>query len=250
MKRNSGSEFADHIGEHHLLYIVEIPQCPGKFCKRSLRDHVFERCGAGVDHISAGFIDVEINVCSCEPYRFRSASASWNCFERGLSTREIAQFSGFCIAAVRAPVRQRFGERRTLEPRRPLSGRKTLLSEERKQEVYSNFSPHSPTPRWPSWARAWTGSPAPPRSISGCGGWVGGLKKTIHRRRTGTSQSYSPKKRARWREEKAGRADGPSGVCGQKPKHEHQDDAPAGPGAGWAKTVGAHPARDSCQTTR
>jgi transposase len=55
-------------------------------------------------------------------------------YERGKSTREISQFSGFCIAAVRR-VRQRFRERRTLEPRTHQCGRKTLLTEERKQRL-------------------------------------------------------------------------------------------------------------------
>ena len=55
-------------------------------------------------------------------------------YERGQSTREIAQFSGFCIAAVRR-VRQQFRERRTLEPQTHLCGRKTLLTEERKQRL-------------------------------------------------------------------------------------------------------------------
>ncbi len=32
---------------------------------------------------------------------------------------------------------------------------------------------------WPSWAPAWTALSALPRSISGCGGWAGGLKKTL-----------------------------------------------------------------------
>ena len=53
-------------------------------------------------------------------------------YDGGKSTREIAQFSGFCVAAVRR-VRQRFRERRTLEPQTHLCGRKTLLTEERKQ---------------------------------------------------------------------------------------------------------------------
>jgi transposase len=52
----------------------------------------------------------------------------------GKSTREIAQFSGFCVAAVRR-VRQQFRERRTLKPQTHLCGRKTLLSEERKQRL-------------------------------------------------------------------------------------------------------------------
>ena len=50
-------------------------------------------------------------------------------YERGRSTREISQFSGFCVAAVRR-VRQQFRERRALEPRTHLCGRKALLSEE------------------------------------------------------------------------------------------------------------------------
>ena len=55
-------------------------------------------------------------------------------YDRGKSTREIAQFSGFCVAAVRR-VRQQFRERRSLEPQTHLCGRKTLLSEERKQRL-------------------------------------------------------------------------------------------------------------------
>ena len=55
-------------------------------------------------------------------------------YEGGKSTREIAEFSGFCVAAVRR-VRQQFRERRTLEPQTHLCGRKTLLSEERKQRL-------------------------------------------------------------------------------------------------------------------
>jgi len=51
-------------------------------------------------------------------------------YEQGKGAREIAQFSGFCIAAVRR-VRQQFRERRRLEPRTYLCGRKTLLTEER-----------------------------------------------------------------------------------------------------------------------
>jgi transposase len=55
-------------------------------------------------------------------------------YDRGRSTREIAQFSGFCVAAVRR-VRQQFRQRRTLEPWTHLCGRKTLLTEERKQRL-------------------------------------------------------------------------------------------------------------------
>lgn len=56
-------------------------------------------------------------------------------YDQGKSTREIAQFSGFCIAAVRR-VRQQFRERRTLEPRTRFCGRKTLLTAERKQRLH------------------------------------------------------------------------------------------------------------------
>ena len=55
-------------------------------------------------------------------------------YERGRNTWEIAQFSGFCIAAVRR-VRQQFRERRTLQPQTHFCGRKTLLTEERKQRL-------------------------------------------------------------------------------------------------------------------
>jgi len=55
-------------------------------------------------------------------------------YERGKSTREIAQFSGFCVAAVRR-VRQQFRQRGTLEPLTHLCGRKTLLTAERKQRL-------------------------------------------------------------------------------------------------------------------
>jgi len=55
-------------------------------------------------------------------------------YERGKGTREIAQFFGFCVAAVRR-VRQQFRQRGTLEPRTHRSGRRTLLTKERKQRL-------------------------------------------------------------------------------------------------------------------
>jgi len=55
-------------------------------------------------------------------------------YEQGRSTWEIAQFSGFCVAAVRR-VRQQFRQRRTLEPQTHRCGRKTLLTEERKKRL-------------------------------------------------------------------------------------------------------------------
>ena len=55
-------------------------------------------------------------------------------YERGKSTREIAQVFGFCVAAVRR-VRQQFRQRGTLEPRTHRSGRRTLLTDERKRRL-------------------------------------------------------------------------------------------------------------------
>ncbi len=55
-------------------------------------------------------------------------------YEKGKSTREISEFLGFCVAAVRR-VRQRFRQRGTLEPQTHLCGRKTLLTEERKERL-------------------------------------------------------------------------------------------------------------------
>jgi transposase len=55
-------------------------------------------------------------------------------YERGKSTREIAQWFGFCVAAVRR-VRQQFHQRGTLEPRTYRRGRRTLLTEERKRQL-------------------------------------------------------------------------------------------------------------------
>jgi len=60
-------------------------------------------------------------------------------YERGKSTREIAQFFGFCVAAVRR-VRQQFQQRGTLQPRTHRSGRRTLLTEERKQRLQELLS--------------------------------------------------------------------------------------------------------------
>lgn len=55
-------------------------------------------------------------------------------YERGKSTREIAQWFGFCVAAVRR-VRQQFRQRGTLKPRTHRSGRRTLLTEERQRRL-------------------------------------------------------------------------------------------------------------------
>ncbi|MEK7787733.1 MAG: helix-turn-helix domain-containing protein [Chloroflexota bacterium] len=55
-------------------------------------------------------------------------------YERGKSTREIAAFSGFCVAAVRR-VRQQFKTRGTLKPQTHLCGRKSLLTAARKARL-------------------------------------------------------------------------------------------------------------------
>src|SRR6185312_2563207 len=55
-------------------------------------------------------------------------------YDRGKSTREIAEVFGFCIAAVRR-VRQQYKDRGTLEPQTQTCGRNTLLTEERKERL-------------------------------------------------------------------------------------------------------------------
>ena len=55
-------------------------------------------------------------------------------YKQGKSTREVAAFSGFCVAAVRR-VRQQFKVRGTLQPQTHLCGRKTLLTAARKARL-------------------------------------------------------------------------------------------------------------------
>ena len=55
-------------------------------------------------------------------------------YDKGKSTREIAEAFGFCVAAVRR-VRQQFKARGTLEPQTHLCGRNTLLTEGRKERL-------------------------------------------------------------------------------------------------------------------
>ncbi len=55
-------------------------------------------------------------------------------YDQGKSTREISEFLGFCVAAVRR-VRQQFRQRGTLQPQTHLCGRRTLLTEERKRRL-------------------------------------------------------------------------------------------------------------------
>jgi transposase len=55
-------------------------------------------------------------------------------YQQGRSTRDIASFAGFCVAAVRR-VRQQFKARGTLKPQTHLCGRKTLLTRARKARL-------------------------------------------------------------------------------------------------------------------
>jgi transposase len=55
-------------------------------------------------------------------------------YEQGKSTREISEFLGFCVAAVRR-VRQQFKQRGNLQPQTHLCGRKTLLTSARKARL-------------------------------------------------------------------------------------------------------------------
>jgi transposase len=55
-------------------------------------------------------------------------------YDQGKGTAEIAASFGYCVAAVRR-VRQHFKIRGTLEPQTHRGGRKTLLTEPRKQRL-------------------------------------------------------------------------------------------------------------------
>jgi transposase len=55
-------------------------------------------------------------------------------YEQGKSTNEIAEFFGFCVAAVRR-VRQQFKARGTLQPQTHRCGRKSLLTARRKARL-------------------------------------------------------------------------------------------------------------------
>jgi len=55
-------------------------------------------------------------------------------YDQGKSTREISEFLGFCVAAVRR-VRQQFKHRGTLQPQTHSCGRKTLLTTKRKTRL-------------------------------------------------------------------------------------------------------------------
>ncbi len=55
-------------------------------------------------------------------------------YSQGKSTEQIAEYSGFCVAAVRR-VRQQFKQRGTLEACTRLCGRKSLLTAGRKKRL-------------------------------------------------------------------------------------------------------------------
>lgn len=55
-------------------------------------------------------------------------------YDLGRDTRQIAEFCGYCVAAVRR-VRQQFQERGTLEPQTHRCGRKTLLTARRRARL-------------------------------------------------------------------------------------------------------------------
>ena len=155
-------------------------------------------------------------------------------YDQGKSTREIAQFSGFCIAAVRR-VRQQFRERRRLEPRTSLCGRKTLLTEERKQRLRHLLTEQPDA----TLAELGAGLDRPFRTstIDLWLRWLGWkYKKTL-----AAAEQERPDvaaRRAHWHEQFAAEPTAPLVFVDES--GQHQDDAPAGPRAGWAKTVGAH----------
>ncbi len=55
-------------------------------------------------------------------------------YDEGRTTAEIAQFCGYCVAAVRR-VRQQFKARGTLKPQTPRCGRKTFLTAARRARL-------------------------------------------------------------------------------------------------------------------
>lgn len=55
-------------------------------------------------------------------------------YAQGKATGDIAEFLGFCVAAVRR-VRQQFQQRGTLQPQTHLCGRKTLLTARRRKRL-------------------------------------------------------------------------------------------------------------------
>ena len=95
-------------------------------------------------------------------------------------------------------------------------------------------------PPWPSWAPAWTALSAPPRSISGCGGWVGSLKKTLaaaERDRPDVAE-----RRAGWHEQLAAEPVAALVFVDESGANTKMTRL-RGRALGRAKTAGAHPAR-------
>jgi len=113
-------------------------------------------------------------------------------YEQGKSTREIAAFSGFCVAAVRR-VRQQFQTRGTLQPQTHLCGRKTLLTAARKARLQKLVTAQ------PEATLAELGARLDrPFGTSTVDVWLRRLgwscKKNVARRRTGSSRRGRAKK--------------------------------------------------------
>jgi len=90
-------------------------------------------------------------------------------YEQGKSTTEIAEFSGFCVAAVRR-VRQHFKARGTLEPQTHFCGRKTLLTAQRKARLQKLVA-DQPDATLAELGTGWIVRSALRPWIYGCGGW-------------------------------------------------------------------------------
>ena len=121
-------------------------------------------------------------------------------YERSKSTREIAEFWGFCVAAVRR-VRQQFRQRGTLQPQTHLCGRRTLLTAERKERLQRLLS-EQPDATLAELGARMDRPLGLPRWICGFGNWVGGIKKTLFA--VEQNRPDVAEKRARWQEQLAG----------------------------------------------
>ena len=107
-------------------------------------------------------------------------------YGQGMSTHDIAEFCGFCVAAVRR-VRQQFQTRGTLQPQTHLCGRKTLLTAARKARLQKLMTSQ------PDATLAELGARLDrPFGTSTVDGWLRRLgwscKKNAARRRTGSTR--------------------------------------------------------------
>ncbi len=152
-------------------------------------------------------------------------------YDRGRSTREIAQFSGFASRRCGACASS-FGSVARWSRRRTCADARHCSPKSGSSDCGICYR-SSPMPRWPSWARGWTGRFAPPRSISGCGGWVGSLKETL-----AAAEQKRPDvaaKRARWHKQLA--AEPPAHLVFLDESGANTKMTRLRGGAGWAKTV-------------